>query len=145
MIRAKIEQDLIIARRARESQRLLVLQMLISALNYEQIRLQVELNENQERKVLRREARKRAEAAEIYEKADRKDQAGAERFELKVIKSYLPEQMGEREIKTIIRKNAKKTRLSGGALVGAVMKEIKGRADGGVVARLVNEIDVEKK
>lgn len=94
--------------------------------------------------VLGREAKKRREAAEAYDQAQRPELAARERDELGVITGYLPEQLSEAELEGIVAAavgQVAATGVSGGQAMGAVMKlvqpQIKGRADGGAVSALV--------
>jgi len=94
--------------------------------------------------VLGREAKKRRESAEAYDAAARPELAARERDELGVIARYLPQQMGDDEVQTIVDAAVAEVAASGatgGQAMGAVMKlvqpQLKGRADGGVVAAKV--------
>ena len=91
--------------------------------------------------VLSREAKKRREAVEAYTQAKRDDLAGKEKAEAAVIANYLPEQLSEDEIKTLIQAAITETGAAGAAGMGLVMKvlqpKIAGKADGGVVSGLV--------
>lgn len=91
--------------------------------------------------VLKRLAKQRKEAAEVYEKGGRKDLAEKELTELKLIEVYLPQMASREEIQKVA--TAKKAQLgvtdaSGvGKLTGAVMKEFAGQADGNDVKEVV--------
>ena len=93
--------------------------------------------------VLSREAKKRREAAEAFAEAGRADRAEQEKSEGEVIARYLPEQLSEADIKTIIADAVAASGASGPAGMGAVMKlvtpQTAGKADGGTVSRLVKE------
>ena len=89
--------------------------------------------------VLKKEAKKRKEAIEIFGKVGEKERVKDNEFELKTIEAYLPKQMGEEEVKKEIAKIAKESGKKGGVLIGEVMKALKGEADGGLVARIVNQ------
>lgn len=94
-------------------------------------------------KLLAREVKKRAESASLYDQAGRPELSETERQEAKVLEAYLPAQVGEDEIKTIIAKKAAELGLSGpaamGQLIGAVKKELGNTADGSIIAKLVRE------
>ena len=94
--------------------------------------------------VLGREAKKRREAAEAYDAANRPELATRERDELAVIARYLPESLSDDEVQAIVDAavaQVAESGATGGQAMGAVMKlvqpQVKGRADGGVVAGLV--------
>ena len=87
-----------------------------------------------------REEKKRRESIELFVKGGRADLSDAEQKELKIVEAYLPAQMGEAEIKEVIRKTAEKTgEAEFGLLMKEVMKELKGKADGSAVSRLIKE------
>ena len=100
-----------------------------------------ELADNDAITVLKRLAKQRNEAAEVYEKGDRAELAEKESKELKIIEEYLPQMASREDIEKVAR--AKKEALGvadasgAGKLTGAVMKEFGGSADGGVVKEVV--------
>ena len=91
--------------------------------------------------VIKREAKKRKDSIQQFEKGGRNDLAQLEKDELVVIDHYLPQQMSREEIQTIAR--AKKEELNVtdtsklGILIGAILKETKGQADGALVKEVV--------
>ncbi len=89
--------------------------------------------------VLKREAKKRKEAIDIFGKAGDKKRVKENEFELKIIEGYLPKQIGEEEVKKEIAKIAKESGKRGGVLIGEVMRSLKGEVDGGLVAKIVNQ------
>lgn len=96
--------------------------------------------------VFKRAAKQRKDSIEQFEKGDRPDLASIERSELAVIETYLPETMSREKVVEIAK--AKKEELSItdkakiGILMGAVMKETKGEADGTVVKEVVEGLFV---
>ncbi|MEY3317641.1 MAG: hypothetical protein RL540_13, partial [Actinomycetota bacterium] len=100
-----------------------------------------ELNDAEIITVLSREAKKRREAAEAFDQAGAKDRADQERAEGVVIGEYLPKQLTEDEIKSLIATAMSETGASTPAQMGLVMKslqpKIAGKADGGLVSSLV--------
>lgn len=94
--------------------------------------------------VLKRLGKQRKEAADVYEKANRKELAEKELAELKIIEAYLPQTASHEEIEKVAR--AKKEQLgvtdvSGiGKLTGVVMKEFAGRADGNDVKEVIQKL-----
>jgi len=93
--------------------------------------------------VIRREVKKRKEAAEAFEKGGRTESAAQEREEQEILQAYLPQMMSEDEIRTVVE--VKKTELGVsekkdmGRLMGVVMGELKGKADGDVVKEMVSK------
>jgi len=104
----------------------------------------VALSDDQVMAVLLAEAKKRAESAEIYEKAGRAEAAAKERSELAVLEAYLPAAMSDDELAAIVDEevaNATAAGNSGPKAMGLVVKAVRARAgagvDGGKVASMV--------
>ena len=96
-------------------------------------------------KLLAREVKKRHESAKIYDNASRSELAENERAEATILEAYLPRQLSEDELKTVILKIKKEHNFDNsgamGQLIGLVKKEVGTTADGSVIARLVkNEL-----
>ena len=93
--------------------------------------------------VIGTEAKKRKESIEIYEKAGRQDLVKKENEELVIVMSYLPEQMGEDDLRKIVKEVIAQTGATSakdmGKVVGAVMPKVKGKASGSDVSRIVKE------
>ena len=101
--------------------------------------------------MLKKEARKRKDAIEIYKKAGDEQRTESEEYELKVISGYLPEEMGEEEVRKVVEEIRKEwdkgsagqkagATPAAGRLIGAAMKKLGGRADGKLVAKIVNSL-----
>lgn len=128
------------AMKARDQARLDAIRLMISAIKYSEVDSPNQSDE-QIVAVLQKEAKKRREAIEAYTKAGRTGAAEKEQFELKLIEKYLPERLGEDQIR------AKAQEVLGGGqydnfglAMGAVMKVMKGQADAGLVAKIVKEL-----
>ena len=117
-----------------------------TALQYETVSLgvkEVGLSEEQAQKVLAREAKKRADTADIYEKAGESERAATERSEKALIDDYLPAQSSEAEIKAAVDAEVAKagspTMANMGQIISAVRGQLGAQADGATIARLVKE------
>lgn len=92
---------------------------------------------------LKKEAKKRAEAAELYEKAGSKERADQESTEKELIEAYLPAAMGEDEVARLvdeaIAKESEITPASMGKIIGQVKVASAGSADGSLIARIVKD------
>ena len=103
-----------------------------------------EMNEEDEIKIINNQVKRRKDAIEMYEIGNRHDLANKERFEMAVIEEFLPQMLSENEIKEIIQKIIIGTESSEmkdfGKVMGAAMKEFKGRADGAIVQKTVKDI-----
>ncbi len=101
------------------------------------------LNDEAIEEIIAREVKKRNESAALYDQNMRQDAAADERREAEILGRYLPEQLSEAELKTIV--DAKVAELGAadakmmGQVIGAVKKEVGNAADGAMVAKLVKE------
>lgn len=116
------------------------LRLLLSALNYEKIDKQHDLTDDEELVVIRREAKKRKEAIEMYTKANAPDRAAKEAEELKILQEYLPPEVGEEELIKLVDDAVAQIKPAGMQDMGKVIGFVKGKApnaDGGKIAELV--------
>lgn len=140
---ARIEEELRVARLARDEDRRDALSLVLNALQGAQKELRRELSDDEELQVLQRERKRRAEAAEAFRAAGREEQADDEEYELEVLEEFMPEPMSEEEIEEIIddvisEVGATSIRDMGRVMAG-VMHQVSGRADGSTVSQLVKE------
>ena len=102
-----------------------------------------ELTDEEIINVILGELKKRKESIAQYEKYGREDLAKKETAELEILKKYVPEEMPEEELRSLIKRKitemGKVTIKEFGKLMGAVMAEAKGRADGTVVKKIIEE------
>ncbi len=143
MIASQIIKKIGEALKAKDELRLSTLRMLASALNYEKIAKQHDLTAEEELVVVKKEAKKRSDAIEAYEKAGAQDRADKEKGELAILKEYLPADMSDSDLAVIIDRvmgeTGAKTMADMGKVIGLVVAQVKGGADGGRVAKLVKE------
>lgn len=141
MITDTINQKIAEALKAHDEIRLSTLRLLSSAFNYEFIRLQHKLNEDEEIVVVRREAKKRKEAIEAYKKAGYEDRAQKEEKELVILQEFLPAEITDSEIEKLVDEAIAQINPSGisdmGKVIGFVKEKTKGAADGAKVAAYV--------
>jgi hypothetical protein len=143
----QIESDLKDALKSGEKEKAGVLRFLISYLKNHQIEIKAKdkefIDDSDALAVVRRQIKQRKESIVEYEKGNRPELAEKEKEELLILESYAPAQMNEEKIREIVK--VKKETLgitdkSGfGKLMGAVMKETKGQADGDAVKKIVEE------
>ncbi len=134
------------AMRAKDAVRLSALRNLKAAFMTEAIALKKvdPLTDDEALTVVKRLVKQRKDSIEQFRKGGREEMAKAEEAELKILESYLPAQMPEAEVRKVAEAvKAKlgvtdKTKL--GQLIGAVLKETKGKADGGVVKKVVESL-----
>ena len=136
----QLEADLAAAMRERDQVRLQVLRLLKSALKNQQIEIGHELTAQEMMAVLQKEAKKRRDSIEAYQKAGREDLVGGESAELEEIEHYLPAQMSESDVRAIVREVvAANPDAQMGQVIGEVIARAGGLTDGSVVSRLVRE------
>jgi hypothetical protein len=147
-LKAQLRADMTAALKARESVKLGTLRMAIAAINNEEVagKSSRELSDDEVRKVLNREVRKRKEAAEAFSGAGRAEQAASELAEADVLSAYLPSQLSDDELTAAVDAAVAEVaeqlgEQPGVRAMGQVMKaanaKVAGRADGGRVAALV--------
>ncbi|HEX3783374.1 MAG TPA: GatB/YqeY domain-containing protein [Pseudonocardiaceae bacterium] len=147
-LKAQLRADMTTALKARESVKLGTLRMAIAAINNEEVagKEARELSDDEVRKVLAREVRKRKEAAEAFAGAGRAEQAANELAEAEVLNAYLPTQLTDDELAAAVDEafaevtatlGAAPTIKAMGQLMKAANAKVAGRADGGRVAALV--------
>lgn len=95
-------------------------------------------------KIIQKLVKQRNESIQIYEKQDRPELARDEKEEVEVLESYLPQQLSEAELKTLIEQIIAKTGASSkadmGKVMGMAMKEAAGRADGKAISALAGQL-----
>ena len=140
-LKARLAEEIKDALRKGEKVRLGALRLLSASVKNREVELRREVTGEEFVEVAGREVKRRNEAVEAYEKAGREDLAAKEREEREVLQTYLPEQLGEEEVRALIDEAIASTGASGpkemGKVMGYVMGKAKGRVDGGTVQALV--------
>ncbi len=143
MILENLQKQITDAMKSRDEIRLSTLKLLLTAITYEKIAKQHELSGEEELAVVRREAKKRKDAIEVYEKAKATDRAEKEKQELAILEEYLPEEITSEELTRLVNEAIKKVGASTisdmGKVIGLVMKEANGNVDGGKVSAVVRQ------
>lgn len=148
-LKQQIQKEFIEAFKAKDELRSSTLKMLQSEIKNAEI-LQKgkggvgDLSDGEVLQVISREARKRKESADIFEREGRAEMAEKEKRELAVLSAYLPEQMSEEEIRKIVKEAIAQTGAASvkdiGKVMGVANAQIKGRAEGGAVSQIVKEL-----
>jgi uncharacterized protein YqeY len=142
-LKATVQSDLTDAIRQRDPVRSGTLRLALTAITNEEVSgtQSRELSDDEVLKVLAKEAKKRKEAATAYADAARPELAAKEEAELLVLEAYLPAQLSDDELRTIVAAAIEQTGATGMPQLGQVMKAaqavVAGRADGGRVAAAV--------
>ncbi|NLL21534.1 MAG: GatB/YqeY domain-containing protein [Firmicutes bacterium] len=132
------------AMKAGEKLRLSVIRFLRSELKNAEIARKEPLNEGEAVAVVQRELKRRKEALLDYEKANRPDLVEELQEEIKILSEYLPPQLSESEIKEMVSAAITELGVSSkkemGKLMGYLMPRVKGKADGSLVKKVVEEL-----
>ena len=139
-LKGRLRADLTTAMKARDELRTATLRMVLTAVSAEEVSGSEarELTDDEVQAVLRREAKKRREAAEAFAGAGRSEQAAREQAEGDVLAGYLPAQLDDSDLAALVADAVTSTGAAGmkdmGRVMGVVQKAVAGRADGGRVA-----------
>jgi uncharacterized protein YqeY len=144
-IKSKLNEMLKEALKNKDQAKLNVIKLLKTSITNEEIKTgQKELNEDQIISVINREVKKRKEAIEEFKKVGKLERAEEEEKELNILLEFLPKQLTIEEIDKLIDNAINQTGAQSakdiGKVMGFLMKEIKGKADG----KLVNELVLKK-
>lgn len=149
-LKARIKKDLTDALYAKDTLRISTLRMALAAVVNKEIELikkEEGLSDDEVVQVLGSEMKKRKDAEAQYEKGGRQDLAQKEKGEWEILTVYMPEALPEEAVRKIVARAIQKIGATSpadfGKVMGAVMPEVRGKADGEVVSRMVKEILAE--
>jgi len=139
----RLNEDMKEAMRNQDKFRLSVIRMLRAAVKNAEIEMKRQLDDRQIEDIIGRELKQRKDALPEFEKAGRQDLVDQTKAEIEIIAGYLPEPLTEEEIAALVEQAIRETGASGKADMGKVMAvlmpKVKGRADGKVVNRIVQQ------
>lgn len=138
----KISKDLKQAIKSKDILCLSVLRLLIAVIKNAEIskkKKQEGLTDQEIVELIASEIKKRKEAIEQFKKGGRFDLVEQETKELKILEKYLPEQMTEQELRKLVKQVIEQGPANFGQVMGKVMKEVKARAEGKQVVKIVQE------
>lgn len=143
-LRSDIETRYVTAMKAKDAASVSAFRMLRAAIKNVEIDKQIkEMTDEQVLEVVGKEVKKLKDAMADFEKAGRQDLVDQTKAELALISGFMPAQMSDEEVAAAVAKKAAELGLSGeaayGRLMGEMMKELKGKADGGAVGKAVKE------
>jgi len=145
-IKEKIQADLKEAMKANDTIKRDTLRILSSMIKNAEIRKEKsggEINDSETIKIISQSVKQRRESAKQYREGGRDDLAEKEEQELKIILNYLPQQLSAEEIKKIVDEVITQTKSRSesdmGKVMGAVMKQATGKADGNLVKKIVEK------
>lgn len=161
-LKEKINQDFKDAFKAKEEKKVGVLRMLNASIKNREVEKRTklskteapgdlekesQLNDEETLAVIASEVKRRKDSIEQFKSGGRPELAAQEEQELKILEVYLPQQMSEEELRTIVAESIKESNASSSQDFGKVMKvlmpRVKGKADGGLVSKIVKE-ELEK-
>lgn len=136
---ARLQGDLTATRKAQNKAMVLLLGTIIADARNREIELKRDLTDDDVVEVLRRGIKKRRESVEMYDKGGRTDLAATERAELDALAAYLPASVDDAEIRAAVVAAIEGGAANVGAVMGKVMSQFKGRAEGSVINAIVRE------
>ncbi len=146
MLKQKLQGELKESMLARDVLKTSVLRMLLSAINYYEIQkggAGYEATDEDVLVVIAKEAKQRKDSIEEFKKANRQELVDKETKELEMLQAYLPAQIDENKIREIVKQTISEIGATSvadiGKVMGALMPKVKGRADGGLVSKIVRE------
>ena len=144
MLRDTLDSDLKDAMRNKEALKRTVLRTMLSEIRNAEINSQTTLDDEGIISVLTKQVQQRKDSVEAYADANRQDLVDKETEEINIISVYLPDQLPPEEIEGIIKAAILETGASSlsdmGKVMGFVMPQVRGRADGKIVNTIVTEI-----
>ena len=143
MLRDTLDSDLKDAMRNKEALKRTVLRTMLSEIRNAEINSQTTLDDEGIISVLTKQVQQRKDSVEAYADANRQDLVDKETEEINIISVYLPEQLPVEEIEEIIKTAISEMGASSvsdmGKVMGLVMPQVRGRADGKIVNTIVTE------
>ncbi len=140
-LKAKIAEDMKLAMKARESQRLSAIRLLLAAVKQREVDERKDLSDVEIVAVIEKMIKQRRESITQFRAANRKDLVDGETFELNLLSDYLPKQLTDAEIaeevSAAIAQTGAKSVPDMGKVMGALKGKLAGRADMGKVSSLV--------
>ncbi|MBA4550627.1 GatB/YqeY domain-containing protein [Thermoactinomyces vulgaris] len=139
----QLDQEMKMALKNKDKQKLSTIRMLKSAIKKEEIDKKRPLNDDEIISVIMREVKQRKDSLAEYKAAGRDDLAEKEQAEIDILSAYLPEQMSEEELKALVQQVIDEvgagSKADMGKVMSAIMPKVKGRAEGRLVNRMVQE------
>lgn len=144
-VKEKLVEDMKQAMKDREAGkfRLSVIRMVRASIKNVEIDRRHDVSEDETLEILAREVKMRRDAIEEFAKGNRPDLVDNLRKELEILMEYLPQQLSEETVRSLVQEAVKATNATGpkemGKVMAALMPKVKGRADGKLVNQLVRE------
>ena len=140
-LKARISEDMKTAMKAKESQKLAAIRLLLAAIKQKEVDERIELDDTAVTAVIEKLVKQRKDSVTQYEAAGRQELADAEKFEIAVLAAYLPEKMSAADTAAAVAAAVAETGAKGPADIGKLMAVLKprlaGKADMAEVSKLV--------
>jgi len=140
-LKQQITTEMKAAMRAKDKARLATIRMMLAELKRIEVDERIELDDTRVLAVLDKMSKQRRDSISQFEEAARMDLADAERQELEVIKTFLPQPLTDEEIADLVKQAAEQSGAQSmqdmGKVMGILKPQIQGRADMGTVSQLV--------
>jgi uncharacterized protein YqeY len=135
----RLQADLVVARKGQDKPRLLLLSTILADVKNRRIELQRDPTDDDVVDVLRKGIKRRRESVEMYANNAREDLAEKERAEAAALEQYLPAQVSDAELRAAVQAAIAGGATNIGAVMGKVMPQFKGRAEGGAINAIARE------
>ncbi|MET1179851.1 MULTISPECIES: GatB/YqeY domain-containing protein [Bacillales] len=139
----RLNNDMKQAMKNKEKDKLSVIRMLKASIQNEAMKQRQDLTDDEELTVLSRELKQRKDSLQEFENAGRSDLVDKVRTELVYVEAYMPEQLSEEDISKIVKQTIEEVKATSkadmGRVMGALMPKVKGKADGSLVNKLVQQ------
>jgi uncharacterized protein len=135
----RLQDDMNASRKASDKPRTLLLGTVISEAKNRKIELQRELTDDELVDLIRKQIKRRRESIAMFEQAGRTDLVDTEKAQATMLEAYLPAQVDDDELRAAVRAAISGGAANIGAVMGKVMPQFKGRADGSAINRIARE------
>ena len=139
-----LRKDMFEASKARDIGRADILKMAMASIKNQEVEIQRDLDDDEVIAVLRKESKKIVDSIEQFKRMGRDDLLEKEQYQFEVLESYLPQLMSRDDIEAVVEKKVADLGVSSvtemGKVMGVVMNELKGKADGGLVKDIVQKV-----
>ena len=142
-MREKILEDLKLSMKAQDKEKLTVIRMIKGAIQMEELNKKHELSDEEVIGIIAKQIKSRKEAIVEFEKANRVDLVEQNKKEIEILNTYMPEQLSDEEINKVIDEAFAKINPTSpqdmGKIIGSISPMLKGKADMGMVSKLVKD------
>ncbi|MEI6845884.1 MAG: GatB/YqeY domain-containing protein [Candidatus Firestonebacteria bacterium] len=142
-LKEKLDEDLKLAMKAKDELKLSTVRLLKNAINNAELAKKKIFTDEEVIAVIQSSIKQRKDSIEQYTKGGRAELAAQEETEMKILQAYLPEQLGEEELRKLVKQAVVETGAVSfkemGKVMGKLMPLIKGKADNSLVSSIVKE------